>query len=485
MASLSLTSAAAQGAGVTVDLDALALDDWALFGPGSSFTPALRKNGGGSTIAGAVFGSGAPSGYSGADNGFSWAGGSPAGSPQANAVYNDLNDSAPFLQAGQGGTFTMPAGTGLRRGYLWGLQYECVEKLELILSDGSAGPLVDTSLSVATGVYSENVYVFEYQTAGAATLTMRISVNSVNGISANVGIRGIGWKNLGGGSSATTATAAAGAATVSGAGRSTAATAGSAAAGSATVSGIARSTAVTTASAAAGSATVSAVGAGVTTTTASAAAGSAVVAANASATTRTAGQAAGAATVSALASSSAASTATPAAGTATVSAVGSTVGGGQTTAVPAAGVAAVSALASSIARTSAVPAAGSSTVSATASGGQVEETHGGGIDPAPFYRYTPPQKKKAHRERDWLDREEPVSADMGIPMSAPMATVERTTAADDALVALLLRSGLSLMQAQEQLAERMEAQRSAALIQMARDIALQDEDDIAALLLML
>lgn len=196
----------------------------------------------------------------------------------------------------------------------------------------------------------------------------------------------------GGGPTSTTATAAAGVATVSGAGASSAKTAGTAAAGAATVSAVASASAVATATAAAGTATVSAVGAGVNGTAATAANGTATVSGAAAATSRTLGQAAGiatvsgagaslaatagsaagVATVSGAGASSAATTATPAAGTAVVSGVGNSIAAGQTNAIPADGVATVSAQASSIVATSAVPAAGSAFVSATtpnASGG--------------------------------------------------------------------------------------------------------------------
>jgi len=189
----------------------------------------------------------------------------------------------------------------------------------------------------------------------------------------------------GGGPTATTATAAVGVATVSGAGASSAKTAGTAAAGTATVSAVASASAVTTATAAAGVATVSAVGAGVNGTAAVAATGTSTVSATAAATSRTLGQAdglatvsgagaslaatagsaAGLATVSGSGAATAATTATPAVGAATVSGVGSSVAAGQTTAIPADGAATVSAQASSIVATTAVPAAGSAFVSAT------------------------------------------------------------------------------------------------------------------------
>lgn len=193
--------------------------------------------------------------------------------------------------------------------------------------------------------------------------------------------------DAGGGTSDTTATAAAGAATVSGAGASTAAAAGTSAAGVATVSAAGRSTAATGASAAAGVASVSAVGAAVQTTTATAATGAATVSATAdsvaaasasaaagvaavsgagaSAAVTSGAVAAGTASTGATGSSTAASSATPAAGSATVSGVGSSQAAGQTTAIPASGASTVSAQGASVAACDAVPAAGTASVSAT------------------------------------------------------------------------------------------------------------------------
>lgn len=123
-------------------------------------------------------------------------------------------------------------------------------------------------------------------------------------------------------SSPTTATPAAGVATVSGAGASKAATGATAAAGVATVSAAGAARSATTATAAAGAATVSGVGASSAATTATPAAGSATVSATTGSGTvasTDAVPAAGSATVSASGSSTAETTATPAAGFATVS----------------------------------------------------------------------------------------------------------------------------------------------------------------------
>jgi hypothetical protein len=163
-----------------------------------------------------------------------------------------------------------------------------------------------------------------------------------------------------------TATSANGAATVSVAGASLSKAAATAAAGIATVSAAGAGASASTATAAAGVATVSGAGASLAATTATAAAGSAVVSAGASGGTGSnASAAAGVATVSAVGSSLAAADAVPAAGLATVSGAGSALSSSSSNPIPADGVATVSATASSLAAADPVAAAGVAFVSAT------------------------------------------------------------------------------------------------------------------------
>jgi hypothetical protein len=139
------------------------------------------------------------------------------------------------------------------------------------------------------------------------------------------------------------------------------------AAGLATVSASGASSAATTATAAAGVASVSGVG-------------SSTAGADASAV-----PAAGLASVSGVGASMASATATPADGVATVSGVGSSVAGGSASAIPADGVATVSAAGASVSAASAVPAAGVATVSAVGSDGSAASGGGG---------YDKPKKRK-------------------------------------------------------------------------------------------
>lgn len=157
-------------------------------------------------------------------------------------------------------------------------------------------------------------------------------------------------------------TAAAGAATVSGAGASTAAATATAAAGTSTVSAIgATAPAAGTANAvpAAGISTVSAVGAARFASTASVAAGTSTVsAAGAARVASSASVIAGTCTVGAAGSTVANvqdGSAVPAAGTSTVSAIGGAVGTLSSNAIPAAGVATVAAGAGSTAITVGTP----------------------------------------------------------------------------------------------------------------------------------
>lgn len=193
---------------------------------------------------------------------------------------------------------------------------------------------------------------------------------------------------------ASTATAAAGAATVASSGGSTARGAGTAAAGVATVSAAGRSTKRTTVTAAAGAATTSAVGRTALRSTATAATGAASVSAagaalfvasavpadgtgSASASAASVAQAigvsAGSASVSGAGSALVASVATAAVGTAAVSAI--TSGGAGSTASASAGLATTSAAGASKAVTSGqasglatVAAVGAKAVRATAGG---------------------------------------------------------------------------------------------------------------------
>jgi hypothetical protein len=165
-------------------------------------------------------------------------------------------------------------------------------------------------------------------------------------------------------SGTTTATAAAGTATVSATAATTSATTGTAAAGVATVSITAASLAATTTTAAAGVSTVSGTAASGAASTGSAAAGSATVSGAAAASSATTGTAAGVASVSGSAASTAVTTATSADGTATVS--GTASGGSGSNATAANGAATVSATAESVAATTATSADGVATVSASA-----------------------------------------------------------------------------------------------------------------------
>jgi hypothetical protein len=171
---------------------------------------------------------------------------------------------------------------------------------------------------------------------------------------------------VGAGKAAGAATAAAGVATVSAVGAAVSKAAATSADGVATVSAAGASLSKATATAAAGVATVSAAGAGASASTATAAAGVATVSgAGASLAVTTATAAAGVAVVSAGGSSLAAADAVPAAGLATVSGAGSALSSSSSNAIPADGVATVSATASSLAAADPVAAAGVAFVSAT------------------------------------------------------------------------------------------------------------------------
>lgn len=289
------------------------------------------------------------------------------------------------------------------------------------------------------------------------------------------------FKLSSGGTSPTTATAAAGVATVSGAGASRAVSTGTAAAGAAAVSASAKATTKSNATAANGIATVSASATGAAKSMVTPAAGVAVVSGVGGSLASSQGQAAGSASVSAAGSSNAAAagpaagvattsgsgsalsvtTVEPAAGSATVSAVGSTEAPGQASAVPAAGTSVVSALASSLVTASTIPAAGSSSASATSPtvAGRTSGGSGGGKVRNRNYDYSSPQA-------------EPVKAKVDTPK--PTKKKQKAVSPDMVeMLALLDSSQVATAQVlAEQAAQRAEEMR----MQAAQDI----EDDMIA-----
>lgn len=158
-------------------------DDWALWnagsGSGTTLAPSQRKSGGGSTISSiSRISTGNIAGFSGYLATASWSGGTPTASgSNANACYNDTNGGG-GTATGLGASFTVPADTTTRTARVYCGTYNGDVTLTATLSDGSAGPATNTSLSDNnSGVGVFGYFDITYSANSASqTLTLAFAV---------------------------------------------------------------------------------------------------------------------------------------------------------------------------------------------------------------------------------------------------------------------------------------------------------------------
>lgn len=163
MGTLTLVSAVADATSYNLDTinGGAAPDDWALYA--TSLTPTQRRNGGGSTISAAFYGT----------NTFStntetrtptWTNGTPTASGSSNAnVFNST------FATGDGFTITLPADTSVRTAWLLIGPYSTApDTIHVTLSDGSATAITDTtSLTGATGGFNPFLVKISYSANSA------------------------------------------------------------------------------------------------------------------------------------------------------------------------------------------------------------------------------------------------------------------------------------------------------------------------------
>jgi len=161
------------------------VDDYALWnsgsGAGTSVAPDQRKSGGGSRI-GSISRtvSGNIVGFSGSLAQVTWSGGTPTGSgANNNACYNDTNGSG-GTASGFGATTTISGiGTSTENIRVRNATFNGDIQLTVSLSDGSAGPTSNTSMSDPTGSTGVAGYYDIAISAGSAgqtaTLTWTVS----------------------------------------------------------------------------------------------------------------------------------------------------------------------------------------------------------------------------------------------------------------------------------------------------------------------
>jgi hypothetical protein len=146
------------------NLTALGITDWASWGFGGVAPGFTDSSTGGGKISNAIGVGAGLSYYGGNPVTFTWTNGAPnsAATAEANGIY---------VQAGTGTglSFTVPAGTTPRTLTIYVSTYNCNGMLTATLSDGSAAPYVDTSLSGS----SQGEYTITYNAASAGqTLTI-------------------------------------------------------------------------------------------------------------------------------------------------------------------------------------------------------------------------------------------------------------------------------------------------------------------------
>lgn len=178
MGTLTLTQAVADAANYNLDTinGGGAPDDWALYT--NSWTPAQRRNGGGSTIGCAFFGASGAQSSATEPRTVSWSNGTPTGSGSSTAC----NFCSAF-DSGNGFTITVPAGTSPRR--LWVLCdpfNTSPDTITASLSDGSATAINDTtSMTGASGSFNPFLVIIDYAAnSNGQTLTVNFFAGLVS-----------------------------------------------------------------------------------------------------------------------------------------------------------------------------------------------------------------------------------------------------------------------------------------------------------------
>lgn len=170
--------------------------DWALYNAGSgastTLPPGQRMSGGGSTISDiARIVSGNIAGFTVYLADASWTGGTPTASGNnTNACYNDTNGGG-GTASGQGASFTCPATTSRRRVRIYCGTFNGDITCTATLSDSSAGPVNNTSLSDPSGTTGVFGYFdITYEASSSTTLTVQFIVSGGRAFS-DIEIQGI------------------------------------------------------------------------------------------------------------------------------------------------------------------------------------------------------------------------------------------------------------------------------------------------------
>jgi hypothetical protein len=175
MGTLSITSVAARSG--TTNLDTInggsEPDDWVSWTASTSFGALTdHKLGGGSTISATYYGAATQSNVTSGDGSVQWTDGTTTTSAtQTGDVFNST------ATTGNGFTVTLPADTNVRTGWILAGPYNSsTDTVVLTLSDGSAGPITNTTSFTATGgTFNPLLLTFSYS-ANSASQTLTVSI---------------------------------------------------------------------------------------------------------------------------------------------------------------------------------------------------------------------------------------------------------------------------------------------------------------------
>ena len=185
----------------SVNLTALAFDDWAFWGTGATAAPTYRKATGGSTIGSASAPGGAISQFDGGPRTISWSDGTPGNASTDTTSYSTVGGVTSAIR------MTVPATTSRRQVTVYTGWYNGnVHRVTATLSDGSASPVSVTLNGVNDGNDAAAWATIEYEAGSTGqTLQIDLTFDSVFGGDAGIQFQAIAWKAVA--SSETTLTA--------------------------------------------------------------------------------------------------------------------------------------------------------------------------------------------------------------------------------------------------------------------------------------
>ena len=180
-----LISASRATVPATVNLSNEGLLDWVHWGA-TTATSFNRKSGVTAQITNfTAVGTGTTLRFDDNDQGFTWTG----GTPQASAT--NTHTGLYRTGAGQGFTFTVPAGTTTRTLKLYVGAWQAQGQLQVSLSDGSSPAYSDSSLVATGGPSANGVYTINFRAlTPGQTLTVRWTALSVSSSAGNVTLEG-------------------------------------------------------------------------------------------------------------------------------------------------------------------------------------------------------------------------------------------------------------------------------------------------------